>query len=73
MVAGNAVRWSYTLAPDGTGTSLTESWAVQPAGFEMFAERFGSEAQAQLDVRRDAALSGIPATLNAVKAIAEGP
>ncbi|WP_068166733.1 SRPBCC family protein [Rhodococcus phenolicus] len=72
MVAGNAVRWSYRLAPDGDGTVLTESWAVQPAGFEMFDEIFGDEAQAQLELRREAALSGIPATLRAVKGIVEG-
>ena len=71
MVAGNAVRWSYRLAPDGDGTVLTESWAVQPAGFEMFDEIFGDEAQAQLELRREAALSGIPATLRAVKGIVE--
>lgn len=71
MVAGNAVRWSYTLAPEGNGTSLTESWAVQPAGFEMFAEIFGNDAEAQLEVRREAALSGIPTTLKAIKGIIE--
>lgn len=70
-VAGNAVRWSYTLAPEGNGTSLTESWAVQPAGFEMFAEIFGNDAEAQLEVRREAALSGIPTTLKAIKGIIE--
>ena len=71
MVNENAVRWSYTLTPDGDGTTLTESWAVQPAGFELFAQRFGDDADAQLEQRRDAALSGIPATLAAIKEIAE--
>ncbi|MBD0863659.1 hypothetical protein IA539_21015 [Gordonia sp. zg691] len=72
MVAGGAVRWSYTLAPDGQGTTLTESWAVQPLGFEKFAEWFGDDATAQLEARRDAALAGIPATLEAIKKIVEG-
>ncbi|MFT4393527.1 SRPBCC family protein [Gordonia lacunae] len=71
MVNENAVRWSYTITPDGGGTTLTESWAVQPAGFELFAQRFGDDADAQLEQRRDAALSGIPATLAAIKEIAE--
>ncbi|WP_238418841.1 SRPBCC family protein [Gordonia sp. 'Campus'] len=74
MVNENAVRWSYTIAPDGDGTTLTESWAVQPAGFDLFAERFGDDASRQLEQRREAALSGIPATLAAIKEIAErGP
>lgn len=71
MVRGDAVRWSYTLAPDGNGTSLTESWAVQPAGFTLFGELFGDDADAQLELRREAALSGIPATLKAIKKIVE--
>ncbi|UZG59687.1 SRPBCC family protein [Rhodococcus opacus] len=71
VVAGNAVRWSYTLAPEGNGSSLTESWAVQTAGFEMFAEIFGNDAEAQLEMRREAALSGIPATLKAIKGVIE--
>jgi len=71
LVMGNAVRWSYTLMPEANGTSLTESWAVQPAGFQVFEEMFGEDAEAQLDVRRNAALSGIPATLKAIKRIVE--
>lgn len=74
MVNENAVRWSYTITPDGDGTTLTESWAVQPAGFDLFAERFGDDASQQLEQRRDAALAGIPATLAAIREIAErGP
>ena len=71
MVNGDAVRWSYTIEPDDDGTTLTESWAVQPAGFELFAQRFGDDADAQLEQRRDAALSGIPVTLAAIKEIVE--
>ncbi|WP_186629840.1 SRPBCC family protein [Rhodococcus sp. BP22] len=71
LVMGNAVRWSYTLMPEGNGTSLTESWAVQPEGFKVFDKMFGEDAEHQLEVRRDAALSGIPTTLKAVKRIVE--
>lgn len=71
MVDGNTVRRSDTLTPEGDGTSSTESWAVQPAAFDMFAEHFGDNAQAQLEVRREAALSGIPATLKAIKEVVE--
>jgi hypothetical protein len=71
LVMGNAVRWGYTLTPEGNGTSLTESWAVQPEGFTAFGEMFGEDAETQLEVRRDAALSGIPATLRAIKRIVE--
>lgn len=73
MVAGNAVLWSYTLVPEKAGTQLTESWAVQPAGFEMFDNLFKDDADAMLEARRDAAVSGIPATLKAIKAILERP
>ncbi|MEV0688232.1 SRPBCC family protein [Nocardia sp. NPDC050378] len=71
MVMGNAVRWGFTLAPAKSGTTLTESWAVQPEGFPTFREIFGDEVEAKLEVRRDAALSGIPATLRAIKQIVE--
>ena len=57
--------------PEGNGTSLTESWAVQPEGFKVFDKMFGEDAEHQLEVRRDAALSGIPTTLKAVKRIVE--
>ncbi|WP_024796884.1 SRPBCC family protein [Tomitella biformata] len=71
MVAGNAVRWSYAITPDGNGTSLTESWAVEPAGFTLFEKLFGEDADAQLEVRREDALAGIPTTLKAIKQIIE--
>lgn len=71
VVAGNAVRWSFVLEQAGTGTVLTESWTVLPAGFEMFEELFGRDAGSQLEVRREAALTGIPASLKAIKRIVE--
>jgi hypothetical protein len=68
------VRWGFTLeAVDGTqqGTRLTESWAFLPAGIAGFHERFGDDADAQIDARSQAALSGIPVTLAAIKVTAE--
>ena len=71
MVGGAAVRWSYTLAPEESGTRLTESWQVQDKGFDFFDKQYGDNAQTELEIRRDAALSGIPETLAAIKRIVE--
>lgn len=71
MVAGKAVRWSYTLAPEGSGTRLTESWSIPEDGFPLLEKFFGENMESELAVRRDAALSGIPETLAAIKRVAE--
>lgn len=73
VVGGNVARWGYDLEPldDGRRTRLTESWAVLPSGVEFFAHKYGDDANAQLEQRREAALSGIPATRAAIKRIAE--
>jgi ribosome-associated toxin RatA of RatAB toxin-antitoxin module len=71
LVGGRLVRWSFTMAPVEGGTLLTESWDFLPAGLELFAERYGADAPAQIEDRTRAALAGIPATLAAIKAIAE--
>jgi hypothetical protein len=65
------VRWGYTFEPEDGGTRLTESWEFLPAGIAGFRERFGAQADAQIDIRRAAAKSGIPATLAAIKKDAE--
>jgi hypothetical protein len=65
------VRWGYTFEPEDGGTRLTESWEFLPAGIAGFHERFGAEADAQIEQRHDAAKSGIPATLAAIKKAAE--
>ncbi len=65
------VYWGYTLEPEGGGTRLTESWKVLPAGIAGFQEIFGDQAEAEMEKRRLAAESGIPATLAAIKAIVE--
>ncbi len=71
VVGGKFARWGYTLVPAGAGTELTEAWELLPEGVAMFEERFGADAQAEMDNRSEAAKSGIPATLAAIKRAAE--
>jgi len=65
------VRWGYTFEPENGGTRLTESWELLPAGIAGFGERFGADADAQIEIRYAAAKSGIPATLAAMKKTVE--
>ena len=65
------VHWEYVFEPEGGGTRLTESWEFLPAGIVGFHERYGADAEAQIQQRSDAARSGIPATLAAIKKAAE--
>jgi hypothetical protein len=65
------VFWGYTFATEGSGTRLTESWEFRPAGIAGFRERYGVDADAEIDKRSAAAKSGIPATLAAIKRVAE--
>jgi len=71
VVGGARTKWSYTLESIDGGSRLTESWEFLPGGAENFRERFGDDAEAQLELRREAARTGIPATLAAIKAAAE--
>lgn len=71
VVGGSYVRWGFRLTPVEGATRLTESWEFLPDGIAMFKERFGDDAQAQIDNRTEAAHTGIPATLAAIKATAE--
>jgi hypothetical protein len=65
------VHWEYAFDPEDGGTRLTESWEFLPAGIAGFHERYGADAEAQIQQRSDAARSGIPATLAAIKKAAE--
>jgi ribosome-associated toxin RatA of RatAB toxin-antitoxin module len=65
------VHWEYAFEPEGGGTRLTERWEFRPAGIAGFHERYGSDAEAQIAQRQDAARKGIPATLAAIKKAAE--
>ena len=71
LVGGSLVRWGFTMVPVEGGTELTESWEFLPAGQEMFRERYGDGAEAQVLERTRAAHAGIPVTLAAIKAAAE--
>jgi len=71
VVGGDLVRWGFTLTPVDGGTELTESWEFLPAGIALFGERYGDDAAAQIADRTRAAHEGIPASLAAIKRIAE--
>ncbi len=66
------VYWEYTFEPEGEGTLLTESWEFLPPGIAGFRERLGAQADAEIEKRSEAAKTGIPATLAAIKKAAEG-
>ena len=68
---GNLVRWGYEFQPADGGTEVTESWAFLPDGITFFEERFGDDAPAQIANRIEGAKSGIAATLETLKRIAE--
>jgi hypothetical protein len=73
-MAGDAdlVRWSYTFAPVGDGTEVTESWEVLPA-YADFMGRVapGMDVVAYLDGVKPATQEGMRATLANLKAGAE--
>lgn len=66
------VYWGYEFEPDGDGTRLTESWEFLPTGIAGFRERLGDAADAEIAKRSEAARTGIPETLAAIKKSAEG-
>lgn len=70
-VGDGLVHWSFDLAPDDGGTLLTESWELAEAGERVFRERYGDRADAEIDDRARAAVSGVPASLQAIKQIVE--
>jgi hypothetical protein len=70
-VGGVWTRWGYTFTPADDGTEVTESWEMLPAGLTRFDDRFGDDAARQVAERAAAARAGIPATLAALKRVAE--
>jgi hypothetical protein len=71
-VGDGFVRWGYTFRPAKGGTLITESWRFLPAGIDMFHQKYGEQAGTEIAERTQAARTGIPATLAAIKRIAEG-
>jgi hypothetical protein len=71
IVGGSYARWGYRFTPLEGGTEVTESWEFLPDAETLFVERFGPDAQAQVDNRAEAARTGIAATLAAIKRSAE--
>ena len=71
VVLSTGTRWDYTFTPVEGGTQVTESWEFPPAGFAVFQERFGEDAQAQIADRNETARNSITTTLAAIKATAE--
>ena len=71
VVAGTKTRWGYRFRGVDEGTELTETWDFDPAGVAVFAERFGDDAENQIEVRYQLARTGIPDTLAAIKRAAE--
>ncbi len=71
VVGDSWVRWGYTFTPVDGGTEVTESWEFLPDGIARFHARFGDAAEAQIAERAEAARTGIPRTLAAIKKTAE--
>lgn len=71
VVGAGFVRWGFAMEPEGEGTRLTETWAFLPAGLSMFADKYGEQAADEIEDRTRHAHAGIPATLAAIKQIAE--
>ncbi|CAN3130377.1 Polyketide cyclase [Mycobacterium sp. smrl_JER01] len=65
------VYWGYEFTAQRDGTRLTESWELRPKGVAGFRERYGAAADSEIAARSAAARSGIPATLAAIKRVAE--
>jgi hypothetical protein len=70
-VGGSSTRWGYTFSPVEGGTRVTESWELLPAGLARLEERFGEDASTEIAGRAEAARTGIPITLAAIKRCAE--
>lgn len=71
VVGDGFVRWGFTVEPAGEASRLTQSWEFRPAGIAMFREKYGEQADAEIDDRTQHALDGIPRTLAAIRRILE--
>jgi len=71
VLKATRTRWGYSFAPVDGGTEVTESWEFSPDGVAVFEQRFGTDAEAQIDARYETARAGIAETLAAIKRVAE--
>ncbi len=71
LVQGKYVRWGFALEPHVERTVLTESWEFRDEGIAMFHDRYGDTAHDQIQLRATQAYDGIPATLRAIRTLAE--
>ncbi|MDN5600193.1 MAG: SRPBCC family protein [Brachybacterium sp.] len=72
-VGPGRAEWGYRMRPAaGGGTELTQYTRTSPALAEHFTARFGDRAEAEIAQRREAARIGIPATLEAIRAVLAG-
>lgn len=71
VVGGSLSQWGYHFAPVEGGTRVTQSWEFLPEGLELFRSHYGDDGENQIAKRIEAAHSDIPATLAALKRVAE--
>ena len=72
VVGDGWVRWGYTLAPVPGAPCSPSRGRSCPPGWRGSRERYGDGAAAEVEERTRAAHDGIPATLAAIRAVAEG-
>ncbi len=58
-------------AGSGRRHADTERWEFLPKGGAVFSEKYGTDADARIRLRRSQAISGIPTTPARIKQIAE--
>ncbi|GAB3653568.1 SRPBCC family protein [Nocardioides korecus] len=76
QVEGRYVVWAYLMRavgePGAVRTELTETWDLNEATEQRFADTYGDRAEELLEQRRQEARVGIPATLTTLKGVLEG-
>lgn len=69
-VGPGRAEWGYRMrSAGGGGTELTEYTRTTAYFEEVFAERYGDRAEEEIQVRQEAARTGIPATLEAIREV----
>lgn len=72
-VGPGRAEWGYRLRPTAAGgTELTEYTRTTSYFEEVFAERYGDRAEEEIALRQQAARTGIPATLAAIREVLAG-